>query len=209
MAYLCICRFCCQEAVQCFGSCAMRCVTTCSQAQWCVLIQLWLWHEGCRTAYYMMILHPDVKQCRLAALAASMSCALQTIVDDALDLTAKEGFNPEHVVVYDHKIAMPRSDVPFKEGRDKWWQDNINDQPSECEVEWMDAEAPLFKVLQFVLIVQAVPSRLASELVMHAAHTVCDRPWTGIWRLSGWMQRRPSSRYFTLWYCWGSALQTS
>jgi acetyl-CoA synthetase len=71
---------------------------------------------------------------------------LKTIVDDALDLTAKEGVNPEHVVVYDHKIAMPRSEVPFKEGRDKWWQDSISDQPAECEVEWMDAEAPLFKL---------------------------------------------------------------
>jgi len=30
------------------------------------------------------------------------------------------------------------------EGRDQWWQDQIPSQSSECEVEWMDAEDPLF-----------------------------------------------------------------
>ena len=30
------------------------------------------------------------------------------------------------------------------QGRDQWWQDQIPKQSSECEVEWMDAEDPLF-----------------------------------------------------------------
>lgn len=30
------------------------------------------------------------------------------------------------------------------QGRDQWWQDQIPSQSSECEVEWMDAEDPLF-----------------------------------------------------------------
>ena len=72
--------------------------------------------------------------------------SLQTIVDDALDLTEQEGHTVQHVVVLDHKLAAKRSEVPWKEGRDKWWQDVMDSLPSECPVEWMDAEAPLFKV---------------------------------------------------------------
>ena len=67
-------------------------------------------------------------------------------MDDALDLTEREGHTVKHVVVLDHKMAAKRSEVPWKEGRDKWWQDVMDHLPSECPVEWMDAEAPLFKV---------------------------------------------------------------
>lgn len=63
-----------------------------------------------------------------------------------MDITEKEGHAVKHVVVLDHKLAAKRSDVPWKEGRDKWWQDVMDSLPSECPVEWMDAEAPLFKV---------------------------------------------------------------
>ncbi len=71
---------------------------------------------------------------------------MQTIVDDALDITEKEGHAVRHVAVLDHKLAAKRSDVPWKEGRDIWWQDVMDALPSECSVEWVDAEAPLFKV---------------------------------------------------------------
>ena len=77
--------------------------------------------------------------------SGSSGC-LQTIVDDALDISAKAGHKVEHVVVLDHKLAQQRSEVPFTEDRDVWWQDVIDPQPSECPVEWVDAEAPLFKV---------------------------------------------------------------
>lgn len=63
-----------------------------------------------------------------------------------MDITEKEGHSVEHVVVLDHKLAAKRSGVPWKEGRDKWWQDVMDTLPSECPVEWVDAEAPLFKV---------------------------------------------------------------
>ena len=71
---------------------------------------------------------------------------MQTIVDDAVDITEKEGHAVKHVAVLDHKLAAKRSDVPWKEGRDIWWQDVMDALPSECPVEWVDAEAPLFKV---------------------------------------------------------------
>ena len=35
-------------------------------------------------------------------------------------------------------------DVPFTEGRDKWWHDVVRGVPAECEPEKMDAEDPLF-----------------------------------------------------------------
>ena len=75
---------------------------------------------------------------------------LQTIVDDALDITEKEGHAVKHVAVLDHKLAAKRSEVPWKEGRDIWWQDVMDALSSECPVEWVDAEAPLFKVCMLV-----------------------------------------------------------
>ena len=86
--------------------------------------------------------------CCVTGLQATqgMSACLQTIVDDALDISSKAGHKVEHVVVMDHKHAQQRSEVPFTEDRDVWWQDVVDPQPSECPVEWMDAEAPLFKV---------------------------------------------------------------
>ena len=73
-----------------------------------------------------------------------------------MDITEKEGHAVEHVVVLDHKLASKRSEVPWKEGRDKWWQDVMDSLPSECPVEWMDAEAPLFKVCSPFLVHRVV-----------------------------------------------------
>src|SRR5712691_11017607 len=36
-------------------------------------------------------------------------------------------------------------EVPFTEGRDRWWHDVVRGQPLECEPEKMDAEDPLFR----------------------------------------------------------------
>ncbi len=43
-------------------------------------------------------------------------------------------------------IVLKRTgrDVPFVEGRDRWWHDVMRGQPLECEPEKMDAEDPLF-----------------------------------------------------------------
>ena len=71
---------------------------------------------------------------------------MQSIVDEALEKTATEGHKVSHVLVYDHTLAAKREDVPFQPGRDMWWQDMVPSQTSECDVEWLDAEAPLFKV---------------------------------------------------------------
>ncbi|GAQ82983.1 AMP-dependent synthetase and ligase family protein [Klebsormidium nitens] len=69
---------------------------------------------------------------------------LKQIVDEACERSAKGGHTVEKVVVYDNATAMKREDVQMVEGRDVWWQDAVEKQEDECEVVWMDAEAPLF-----------------------------------------------------------------
>ena len=43
-------------------------------------------------------------------------------------------------------VVLKRSghDIDMQDGRDHWWHDIIEGQPSECEPEWVDAEHPLF-----------------------------------------------------------------
>jgi acetyl-CoA synthetase len=50
----------------------------------------------------------------------------------------------EHVVVHEVKHAVPRADAKFYEGRDVWWEDAVAGQPTEAEVEWVEADHPLF-----------------------------------------------------------------
>jgi acetyl-CoA synthetase len=48
------------------------------------------------------------------------------------------------VLVYENVRAAPKGVAPFKEGRDVWYADAIAGQPTTAEVEWVDAEHPLF-----------------------------------------------------------------
>ena len=47
-------------------------------------------------------------------------------------------------LVYENETSVKASDVSVTEGRDVWWNDVIPQQSNECEIEWMDAEDPLF-----------------------------------------------------------------
>lgn len=47
-------------------------------------------------------------------------------------------------LVYGNDDAVSREKCPWTEGRDQWWQEQIPSQSCECEVEWMEAEDPLF-----------------------------------------------------------------
>ena len=67
-------------------------------------------------------------------------------MDEAVTKSEKDGFTVPHVLVYDNKTAVDQSSVKMTEGRDVWWHEAVNHQAEECEVEWLDAEAPLFKV---------------------------------------------------------------
>ncbi|TMA29871.1 MAG: acetate--CoA ligase [Deltaproteobacteria bacterium] len=61
---------------------------------------------------------------------------LKQTTDDAL----KECPGVKQVIV----LKRTGKEVPFKEGRDRWWHDAVRGQPFECEPEKMDAEDPLF-----------------------------------------------------------------
>jgi len=61
---------------------------------------------------------------------------LKQTTDEAL----KECPDVKTVVV----LKRTGKDVPFTEGRDKWWNDLVKGVPLECEPEKMDAEDPLF-----------------------------------------------------------------
>lgn len=67
-------------------------------------------------------------------------------MDDALKKVEAQNHSVKTVLVFDHKLAAARDSVPFVEGRDVWWQDAVSQHPSHCDIEWMGAEDPLFKV---------------------------------------------------------------
>lgn len=46
--------------------------------------------------------------------------------------------------MYENDNAVSKEDCPWTDGRDQWWQEQMPKQSLECEVEWMNAEDPLF-----------------------------------------------------------------
>eukprot|EP00891_Asterochloris_glomerata_P005877 jgi/Astpho2/5877/Aster-02377 len=72
--------------------------------------------------------------------------SLKEIVDDALIITSKSGYDVPEVCVFNHSQAQPQSQVAMQKGRDVWWQDVVAKQEPTCEVEWLEAEEPLFKL---------------------------------------------------------------
>ncbi|XP_010249386.1 PREDICTED: acetyl-coenzyme A synthetase, chloroplastic/glyoxysomal-like isoform X2 [Nelumbo nucifera] len=69
---------------------------------------------------------------------------LKDIVDDALAESAKSGVSVDVCLTYENQSAMNRHDTKWQKGRDIWWQDTIPEYPTTCEIEWVDAEDPLF-----------------------------------------------------------------
>ncbi len=48
------------------------------------------------------------------------------------------------MLVYENKTSVKKDGISFKEGRDVWWEDSVAKQSTDCPVEWVDAEDPLF-----------------------------------------------------------------
>ncbi|WZY89343.1 hypothetical protein YC2023_046078 [Brassica napus] len=69
---------------------------------------------------------------------------LKAIVDAALDISSKDGVSVDVCLTYDNSSATTREDTKWQNGRDVWWQDVVPKYPTSCEVEWVDAEDPLF-----------------------------------------------------------------
>ncbi|KAI8475041.1 MAG: acetyl CoA synthetase [Monoraphidium minutum] len=69
---------------------------------------------------------------------------LKAIADKGVELAAKEGHEVKHVIVHEVKHAAPKADTKFYPGRDVWWEEAVAAMPSEAEVEWVEADHPLF-----------------------------------------------------------------
>ncbi|KAL4310854.1 hypothetical protein GQ457_01G037810 [Hibiscus cannabinus] len=69
---------------------------------------------------------------------------LKDIVDAALIESAKDGVSIDVCLTYDNQSTLKRESTKWQEGRDIWWQDVVPTYPTTCEVEWVDAEDPLF-----------------------------------------------------------------
>ena len=65
---------------------------------------------------------------------------LKTNADEAMDICAKKG----HAVQNCFVVKRANVDISMKKERDIWWHEAVNAASSDCPVEWMDAEDPLF-----------------------------------------------------------------
>ncbi|OEL15726.1 Acetyl-coenzyme A synthetase, chloroplastic/glyoxysomal [Dichanthelium oligosanthes] len=69
---------------------------------------------------------------------------LKDIVDASLVESAKNGVDVGICLTYGNQSALNKVDTRWKTGRDVWWQDVVPNFPTKCDVEWVDAEDPLF-----------------------------------------------------------------
>ncbi|KAJ0988692.1 hypothetical protein J5N97_007048 [Dioscorea zingiberensis] len=69
---------------------------------------------------------------------------LKDIVDNALVESTKNDVPVGLCLTYENPSAMKREATKWQDGRDVWWQDVVPTFPTECPVEWVDAEDPLF-----------------------------------------------------------------
>ncbi|KAG8385037.1 hypothetical protein BUALT_Bualt04G0181200 [Buddleja alternifolia] len=69
---------------------------------------------------------------------------LKDIVDMALAESAQGGTVVDVCLTYENDSALKKESTKWVEGRDTWWQDVVPKYPATCDVEWVDAEDPLF-----------------------------------------------------------------
>ncbi|MFS8032597.1 putative acetate--CoA ligase [Helianthus anomalus] len=69
---------------------------------------------------------------------------LKNIVDAALLESSQNGISVDLCLTFENKSAMKKEDTKWQKGRDLWWQDVVPTYPTTCDVEWVDAEDPLF-----------------------------------------------------------------
>ncbi|GLJ49333.1 hypothetical protein SUGI_1042990 [Cryptomeria japonica] len=69
---------------------------------------------------------------------------LKKTVDDALEEASKNGVYVGVCLTYAKEFALNKEKTPWKKGRDVWWQEAVSNYSTTCEVEWVDAEDPLF-----------------------------------------------------------------
>ncbi len=69
---------------------------------------------------------------------------LKINADKAMEECEKAGHSIDSCIVYRHTGDTQGIKVEMKPGRDVWWHEEMENASPECDVEWMDAEDPLF-----------------------------------------------------------------
>ncbi|KQJ82427.1 acetyl-coenzyme A synthetase, chloroplastic/glyoxysomal [Brachypodium distachyon] len=69
---------------------------------------------------------------------------LKDIVDASLVQSAKNGVSVGICLTYENQLAMKKENTRWITGTDVWWQDVVPNFPTRCDMEWVDAEDPLF-----------------------------------------------------------------
>ncbi|MFS7956483.1 putative acetate--CoA ligase [Helianthus anomalus] len=69
---------------------------------------------------------------------------LKDIVDSALSESSQNGVHVDLCLTYANELAKKREDTKWQKERDVWWQDVVPKCSTKCDVEWVDAEDPLF-----------------------------------------------------------------
>ena len=77
-------------------------------------------------------------------MRATKFIELKGIADDAMEISAAEGNAIETCIVYERKAAGMPAPVAMQAGRDTTWAGEMAKVDGNCEIEWMDAEEPLF-----------------------------------------------------------------
>jgi acetyl-CoA synthetase len=75
-------------------------------------------------------------------MRGAKAVTLKTNADQAMDLAARQGVHVATCIVY--RRVGDKVTTTMKAGRDYWWHDVMQDASPKCDVEWMDAEDPLF-----------------------------------------------------------------
>ncbi|CAN6470453.1 unnamed protein product [Victoria cruziana] len=79
-----------------------------------------------------------------AVRRGSKTINLKDIVDHAIEESAKSGVSVGICLTCENRSAMTRDATKWHERRDIWWQDKVPDYATDCSVEWVDSEDPLF-----------------------------------------------------------------
>ncbi len=74
----------------------------------------------------------------------SKAIGLKVNADRAMEQCAEAGHEVEACIVYRHTGDAKGVETEMKPGRDHWWHEVMQDASPDCEVQWMDAEDPLF-----------------------------------------------------------------
>ncbi|XP_071705702.1 acetyl-coenzyme A synthetase, chloroplastic/glyoxysomal-like [Rutidosis leptorrhynchoides] len=79
-----------------------------------------------------------------AVMRGKKSINLKDIVDAALSEASKNGVEIGLCLTYANESAMKKEATKWQTERDVWWQDVVPKYSTKCDVEWVDAEDPLF-----------------------------------------------------------------